>query len=107
MLRFEDIERIIGAKLPASARRHPAWWSNSASGHVNAQAWLGAGFKAEQVDLAEAQVVFRRGKDGAREQAAPGPGFLERIHARLGGTVTIAPGVDLTEPLWEAEGGEV
>ncbi len=28
-LSFSHIERLIGAPLPESARRHPAFWSNS------------------------------------------------------------------------------
>lgn len=99
ILDFAEIERIIGARLPASARKYPAWWSNSDHGHVNAQAWLRAGFKTEQLDLEQARVAFRRRCEPRR--AAQAPGFLERIRAALGGTVTIAPGVDLTEPLWE------
>jgi hypothetical protein len=103
VLEFVEIERILGACLPASARKYPAWWSNSGEGHVNAQAWLRAGFKAEQLDLDRARVAFRRVGDRSINDAgsAPQPGFLERVRAALGGTVTIMPGVDLTEPLWE------
>jgi len=35
-----------------------------------------------------------------------GQGFLDRIRRELGGTVTVAPGVDLTDPtgeIWDAE----
>ena len=40
------------------------------------------------------------------EGSTPQLNLLERIRAMLGGTVTIMPGVDLTEPLRESEGGE-
>jgi len=115
-LTFKQIETILGAALPASARKHAAWWSNSPTGHVNAQAWLDAGYASEQVDLVGERLVFARrpranGPAGVAADAAPalkppGAGFLERIRERLGGTVWIAPGVDLTEPIdviWNAE----
>lgn len=115
-LTFKQIETILGAALPASARKHAAWWSNSPTGHVNAQAWLDAGYASEQVDLVGERLVFARrpranGPAGVAEDAAPamkppGAGFLERVRERLGGTVWIAPGVDLTEPIdviWNAE----
>ncbi len=117
-LSFEQIEHIIGGPLPASARKHPAWWSNSPAGHVNAQAWLKAGYASERLDLAAERLVFvpratggGPPSPGLAEGAGPpfkpaGAGFLERIRARLGGTVWIAPGVDLTEPtgeIWNAE----
>ena len=117
-LSFEQIEQILGSPLPASARKHPAWWSNSPAGHVNAQAWLDAGYHSEQVDLAGARLVFARRVPTVQE-LFPGvgeapipplkpstPGVLERLRELLGGTVWIAPGVDLTEPIdvvWNAE----
>ncbi len=116
-LGFDQIEQIIGSTLPASARKHAAWWSNSPAGHVNAQAWLEAGYASQNVDLHTERLVFNRRpaegtiQTGVEEPAAaplkpPGPGFVERLQARLGGTVWIAPGVDLTEPtgeIWNAE----
>lgn len=45
---FGDIERVIAALLPKSARR-PEWWANETSPesrHVQCHAWLSAGFKA-------------------------------------------------------------
>jgi len=61
-LRFNEIEKIIGAKLPPSAYEHRAWWSNptSRSDHPYAQAWLGAGWKVEEVDQLDHRVHFRR-----------------------------------------------
>ncbi|QYG93439.1 GIY-YIG nuclease family protein [Iamia sp. SCSIO 61187] len=41
-MRFTDIERLLGDDLPASARRHPAWWANeTVEAHIHARAWLG------------------------------------------------------------------
>jgi hypothetical protein len=89
---FSEIERILGSTLPPSARRHEAWWSNNPTGHVNAQAWLGAGYRTENVDIAGEAVVFRR-------IAAP-PKHPRRhpLFGALAGTVRVAPGVDLTAP---------
>jgi hypothetical protein len=46
-LSFADIERVIGAMLPNSASR-PQWWANEKSEdtrHVQASAWLDAGYE--------------------------------------------------------------
>ncbi|WP_339747249.1 hypothetical protein [uncultured Maricaulis sp.] len=59
-LRFCDIERIIGATLPPSARRHRAWWSNNPSNSVATYAWLNAGYRSAQVDMAGERLVFER-----------------------------------------------
>jgi hypothetical protein len=98
VLEFAEIERIIGAPLPPSARKHPAWWSNHARGHVNAHAWLDAGFQTKDVDLSSGRVTFARPAEGSQERI-PGS-FLERIREALGGTIKVMPGVDLTDPLW-------
>lgn len=105
-LTFAEIERIIGAKLPPSARKYHAWWANDGAHHVNARAWLGAGYKAERVDIGRGRLVFRKAPAASRRSAAPEGGVLERIRARLGGTVTVMPGVDLTAPMdevWDAD----
>jgi hypothetical protein len=60
-LSFVEIERIIGAPLPASARRHRPWWANERSGsHVHALAWMGAGRRTANVDLNAGFVDFIR-----------------------------------------------
>src|SRR5689334_6869197 len=56
---FAEIEQVIGAKLPAS-QRYQAWWSNSTSNNVMTQVWLDAGYRTEQVDVANKRLVFRR-----------------------------------------------
>jgi hypothetical protein len=104
---FAEIERVIGAPLPPKAQNHPAWWSNSTSNNVMTQVWLDAGYKSERVDIASRRLVFRRAAASHRAafktpaKPSDGLGLLDRLRAKLGGTVTIAPGVDLTEPLWE------
>ena len=116
-LSFVQIEEIIGSELPASARKHAAWWSNNPTNHVNAQAWLAAGYASGRVDLVGERLVFSRQSEavrvapglqesGAETPQPPAPGLVDRLRARLGGTVWIAPGVDLTAPtgeVWNAE----
>ena len=149
---FEDVERVIGAKLPPSAARRP-WWSNNPSNNVMTRAWLEAGYESFRVDMKNRALVFRRvtprgmngehgdgrighAAGGARaaggttaEQNAAGQPAAERDSGRgpdgdgaargtggtdwfaafyggLRGTVTIAPGTDLTAPVaeeWDAE----
>ncbi|MGZ8363799.1 MAG: DUF7662 domain-containing protein [Caulobacteraceae bacterium] len=104
---FEEIERVVGHSLPPS-KQYPAWWSNNPSNNVMTKAWLAAGYQTERVDIGGERLVFRRVRQ-PHMKAAPavaGEGLLARIRARLGGTVTIAPGVDLTAPtgeIWDAE----
>ncbi|MDQ0465326.1 hypothetical protein QO010_003113 [Caulobacter ginsengisoli] len=91
-LSFADVEAIIGQPLPPSARKHEAWWSNNPTGHVNAQAWLRAGYRAEQIDIDNGHVVFRK-TTGGNPSERRHPAF-----GALAGMVRVMPGVDLTEP---------
>lgn len=60
-LAFEQIERIINAKLPQSAYEYWAWWANEKEGnHVNARAWANAGWKVESVDFNRKQARLVR-----------------------------------------------
>jgi Family of unknown function (DUF6884) len=62
-LTFAQIERILGRRLPASARRYRAWWSNESSGsHSHAAAWMGSGWLVDGVDFNAGTVGFRRGR---------------------------------------------
>jgi hypothetical protein len=101
---FRDIEHILGFKLPKSAYQHEAWWSNNATGHSHARAWLKFGWRTEAVDLAGRKVTFRR----SAELAAPS---LKRDpFGCMAGTITILPGTDLTAPsgeAWNAQEGRL
>jgi hypothetical protein len=58
---FEQIERIINAKLPTSAYEYQQWWENEKEGnHVNARAWANAGWKVESVDFNRKQARLVR-----------------------------------------------
>jgi len=56
---FTEIESVIEAGLPLSARKREEWWSNSPSGHSQARAWMRASYRASGVDLANERVTFK------------------------------------------------
>lgn len=66
---FTEIEEIIGAPLPHSARRHRAWWSNNPGNSVMTTAWLDAGWRSSDVDMDGEKLVFRR-KEEKRQRFA-------------------------------------
>lgn len=130
---FAEVETIIGAPLPPSARRREEWWSNSPSGHSQARAWMRANYRASEIDLAKERVSFKldgwpegyvkstfsRGLAEARQagfaetgQAAfEGPSPLEPgkasgDHPLFGiwiGKAKLLPGYDYTRPAFEPD----
>ncbi len=116
---FEEIERIIGARLPPSAFKYRPWWSNNPSNSVITHAWLNAGYKSSEVDMLGRTLVFRKAAEGEsgledvssgaaiyNSAEAPRTGFFQSIYGALKGTVTVRPGTDLTAPdstEWDAE----
>jgi hypothetical protein len=59
-LRFDEIERIIRAPLPASARTHRSWWTNNVISFSRLQRWVDAGWRVVSVNLAEQVATFER-----------------------------------------------
>lgn len=60
-LTFERIEQILKETLPPSAHEHRQFWGNQKQGtHVEAIAWMDAGWLVEKVDLKEKWVRFVR-----------------------------------------------
>jgi hypothetical protein len=106
---FEQVEKVIGAKLPRSAYKHRPWWANDATGHAHARVWLEAGFQTEHVDMAARKFVFRR-TETAQSEAGGMAEAVEKSHdgkrprrphpivGALKGLARVAPGVDLTKP---------
>ena len=113
-LSFDKIERIVGAKLPPSAFKHRAWWSNNPTNSVITHAWLEAGYKTAKVDMAGRKLVFRQyAKSESTPEAVDDPeaqngadtDYFSRIYGALQGTVTIHKDTDLTSPVgveWDA-----
>jgi hypothetical protein len=57
---FAQVAAVAKVKLPVSAFRYPQWWQNDAEHHVQAKAWIEAGYKTEKVDLDAQSVEFVR-----------------------------------------------
>jgi hypothetical protein len=57
---FAEIERVLNFRLPISARKYPAWWSNDPQSHSQTRAWLSVGWKTAQVDIPGEKVTFMR-----------------------------------------------
>jgi hypothetical protein len=56
-LTFAEIEGILGFPLPDS-RKVRAWWSNNPWNNVMTRAWLAAGYRTAQVDVAGEALSF-------------------------------------------------
>ena len=52
-LSFVQIENELRIELPKSARSRPEWWGNNPEGHVQAQAWLNAGYRVRADRVSE------------------------------------------------------
>ena len=104
---FEQIEKVIGEKLPPKAQHHRAWWSNSPINNVMTRAWLDAGFRSEQVDMTGRKLVFRRAEKSPPSPRSPGrPATADHpLFGWMKGTVSVPAGVDLAEPA-EPDWGE-
>jgi len=59
-LTFNEIETLIGDALPPSARTRRGWWGNRSKGSPQADAWMGANYHAEDLDLRAECVTFRK-----------------------------------------------
>jgi antitoxin (DNA-binding transcriptional repressor) of toxin-antitoxin stability system len=57
---FDDIEEVIGSRLPPRASTHRAWFSNNPTSNPMTRAWLAAGYKSADVDMAGRKLVFRK-----------------------------------------------
>lgn len=66
---FGEIEAVLGTDLPASARKHPAWWANQESGRRHSLAWRAAGWRTRDLNLTAETVTFERAANpGARDR---------------------------------------
>ena len=59
LMTFGEIKKDVIGELPPSAFEHRQWWSNNWS-HSQARAWLGAGYRTENVDMEGGKLVFRK-----------------------------------------------
>ncbi len=66
-LRFEQIEKILNAKLPASAYEDRRWWDHETEGnHLNKRAWSNVGWKVASLDVNKKWVTFVRAATAGR-----------------------------------------
>ena len=100
-MHFEEIEKLLGFPLPRSARLYRPWWANSGHGHVQAKSWLDAGYESQDVDLDAERLEFVR--LNAVEQKPPKRQGDHPLWGAWAGMITIAPGVDLTDPMFTDE----
>jgi hypothetical protein len=97
---FKEIERILGARLPAS-KQHRAWWSNNSDNNVMTRAWLQAGYETEAVDVQAGKLVFRKMKD---EPRPPSETSRHPMFGCMKDMFTVEEGYDLTSPMELEEG---
>jgi hypothetical protein len=58
---FDELADLVGG-LPNSASPYSAWWANERGGrHVQADAWMRAGWRVDSLHLSGRRVTFRRG----------------------------------------------
>lgn len=109
---FAEVAAAAKVKLPASAFRYPQWWQNDAEHHVQAKAWIGAGYKTQNVDLKAQRVEFVRVQKPARgvremqeiyDDKSTAPVKEHPMIGAMKGTFTMAPGWDLTRPALDPE----
>lgn len=60
---FQQVEELIGGKLPASAYTNRSWWANDSVGHSQSKQWLEVGWRVASVNMSGEQVRFARIKD--------------------------------------------
>src|SRR5437868_15190543 len=95
---FDQIERLIGRKLPAS-HRYRSRWSNNSFNSVMTRAWLDAGFEAANVNMKARKLLFRRSHPKAQistdeaTEAAGRPAISKRhpLYGALRGLARVAP----------------
>jgi len=79
---FAEIERILGFRLPASARTYSAWWANSRDMHIQHYAWLDNGWRSEDLNLTAERITFRRDAQPATPRGrSTRQGPADRPHA--------------------------
>jgi hypothetical protein len=92
---FAEIEAVLGFALPPSARRHRAFWSNNTTNRVLPEAWRAAGYQSRAVDLEAGKLLFEKLNTVEAGELPDHP-----IWGCMAGKISVAPGVDLTEPLY-------
>ena len=78
---FDELEQVLGRRLPDSARTHRAWWANDSHTHSQARAWLGAGWRVSSINMTEGRITLHRADGRAQRNIA----FFSAVLAELSG----------------------
>lgn len=70
-LRFQDIEKIDGRPLPASARKNRDWWYPRSNCNTIAEAWLTEGYHLEKLDMEKEKLLLSRAMEGYSKLEIP------------------------------------
>ena len=88
---FEEIEKRLGAPLPRSAYKYPAWWANQTGpGHSQTRGWRSVGWRTCDLDLERRRVRFERDRSPgvsrlfAFEDLANQESLFEKAHELTG-----------------------
>ena len=96
---FREVEKILGAKLPPSARTYQEWWNPSDRMHTQARAWMVAGWEPAIVNIRAETVVFRRSRSSAHRSSTPA-NRPNRVIAPVSSTDTKASSARARPPFW-------
>ena len=88
---FEQIERVLGFRLPESARQHQAWWSNQM--RSQSLGWQLAGWKTTALDLENERVtlVYVAGDDPDKRSANAKPLIIQAAKDGLAAAFGVDP----------------
>lgn len=62
-LTYQEIEEILGFKLPDSAYNYSEWWDNWTENRSQNKAWMDSGWKVVKVDLCNSITFQKRNSD--------------------------------------------
>lgn len=90
-LAFTQIEQLIGAELPPSARKHRAWWANDSHSHTQSKLWLAAGWRVDSVNMSEGVATFIRYNDQPQKYKSFYKGLLTELRKSASFPINAAP----------------
>ena len=70
-LSFQDIEKIDGRPLPASARKNRDWWYPRSNCNTIAEAWLTEGYNLQRLDIEKEKLLLSRAMEGYSKLEIP------------------------------------
>ena len=86
---FDQVEQVLGFRLPASARKWRPWWANVENGPSQTRAWAAAGWNTRHVNLLDETLEFVRA----------GPAVSERVEKNSNAPVPAVEDLDLARLL--------